>query len=154
LTEHAGGNLDPRILDLDAVVPPAPVTVAADLPSRVAGVAYPTSRVTEILTEIGCRVATDGADVATDGADLVVTPPSWRPDLVQPADFAEEVVRLDGYDNVPSVLPVAPPGNGLTPTQRRRRSVGRALAENGYVEVLSYPFVSPAVLDALGISEG
>ena len=155
LTGHAGGKLDPRILDLDAVVPPAPVTVAADLPSRVAGVAYPTSRVTEILTEIGCQVAADGADlVATDGADLVVTPPSWRPDLVQPADFAEEVVRLDGYDNVPSVLPVAPPGNGLTPTQRRRRGVGRALAENGYVEVLSYPFVSPAALDALGIPDG
>ena len=140
LTTHAGGELDPRILDLDNVVPPAPVRVPADLPSRVAGVPYPPERVAEILTAIGCTVA--GAEV---------TPPSWRPDLVQPADFAEEVVRLDGYDKVPSVLPVAPPGNGLTPAQRRKRGVGRALAENGYVEVLSYPFVNPAALDALGI---
>jgi phenylalanyl-tRNA synthetase beta chain len=146
LTEHAGGKLDRRILDLDAVAPPVPVAVPADLPARVAGVSYETDRVVEILTEIGCAVA-------PEGERLRVTPPSWRPDLVQPADFAEEVVRLDGYDKVPSVLPVAPPGNGLTPTQRRKRSVGRALAENGYVEVLSYPFVSPAALDALGIPE-
>ena len=62
---------------------------------------------------------------------LDVTPPSWRPDLTGPADLAEEVVRLDGYDKVPSALPIAPPGNGLTPQQRRRRSVGRALAEAG-----------------------
>jgi phenylalanyl-tRNA synthetase beta chain len=147
LTEHAGGVLDERILDLDAVSPPAPVRVAADLPARVAGVPYDPARVVEVLTQIGCTVS-ESAGV------LTVTPPSWRPDLVQPADFAEEVVRLDGYDKVPSVLPVAPPGNGLTPAQRRKRSVGRALAENGYVEVLSYPFVSPVTVDALGLPAG
>jgi phenylalanyl-tRNA synthetase beta chain len=146
LTGHAGGELDPRILDLDAVAPPQPVRTPADLPARVAGVAYEPDRVTGILTEIGCVVEPVG-DV------LVVTPPTWRPDLLQPADLAEEVIRLDGYDKVPSVLPVAPPGRGLTPEQRRRRSVGRALAENGYVEVLSYPFTSPSVLDALQIPE-
>jgi len=146
LTAHAGGKLDPRILDLDAVVPPRPVRLAADLPSRVAGVDYPTARVVEVLTEIGCAVS-------GEGDALVVTPPTWRPDLLQPADLAEEVVRLDGYDKIPSVLPVAPPGNGLTPGQRRKRTVGRALAENGYVEVLSYPFMSPAALDALGIPD-
>jgi phenylalanyl-tRNA synthetase beta chain len=147
LIDHAGGELDQRVLDLDAVSPPLPVTVPADLPSRVAGVAYEPARVTEILTEIGCAIE-------PVGDALVATPPTWRPDLLQPADFAEEVVRLDGYGKVPSVLPVAPPGRGLTPQQRRRRSVGRALAENGYVEVLSYPFISPGVLDALRIPEG
>ena len=147
LTEHAGGTVDPRVLDLDAVIAPAAVTVPAGLPSRVAGVAYPVERVSGILTEIGCAVR-------AEGDALVVTPPSWRPDLRIPADFAEEVVRLDGYDKVPSVLPLAPAGNGLTPQQRRRRAVGRALAEYGYVEVLSYPFVNPSALDALGIAPG
>ena len=60
-----------------------------------------------------------------------MTPPTWRPDLTDPADLAEEVIRLDGYDKIQSLLPVAPPGNGLTATQRRRRTVGRALAEAG-----------------------
>src|SRR5204862_498316 len=55
------------------------------------------------------------------------------------------------YDRVPSVLPIAPPGNGLTAHQRRRRAVGLALAEAGYVEVLCYPFVGSSTLDDLGL---
>jgi phenylalanyl-tRNA synthetase beta chain len=143
LVEHGGGTVDPAVLDIDAGAGREPVRLAADLPSRTAGVSYPAERVVELLTAVGCRV--DGMD------PLVVTPPTWRPDLTDPADLVEEVVRLDGYDRVPSVLPVAPPGAGLTATQRRRRSVGRALAEAGYVEVLCYPFMSTEVLDALGL---
>jgi phenylalanyl-tRNA synthetase beta chain len=70
-------------------------------------------------------------------AALEVTPPSWRPDLTDPADLAEEVIRLEGYENVPARMPRALAGRGLTPRQRLRRSVGRTLAESGYVEVLS-----------------
>jgi phenylalanyl-tRNA synthetase beta chain len=144
LVEHGGGTLDERVTDVYTVAPPAPVTIAADLPSRVSGVPYDTPRVVGLLTGIGCAVE-------THGDRLTVTPPTWRPDLTDPADFAEEVIRLDGYDRVPAVLPVAPPGNGLTATQRRRRTVGRALAEAGYTEVLCYPFVGVSTLDALGI---
>jgi phenylalanyl-tRNA synthetase beta chain len=49
------------------------------------------------------------------------------------------------------VLPTVPPGRGLTDRQRRRRSIGRALAEAGYVEAPAYPFIGTPVLDALGI---
>jgi phenylalanyl-tRNA synthetase beta chain len=85
---------------------------------------------------------------------LVVTPPSWRPDLLAPADLVEEVARLGGYDAIPSILPLAPGGRGLTEGQRRRRTVSRAIAEAGYVEVLSYPFVAPEVHDAFGLPPG
>src|SRR4029079_2901294 len=75
----------------------------------------------------------------------------WRPDLAIPADLVEEVVRLAGYDRIPSVLPPAPPGTGLTGRQRLLRSVSRAMAAAGYIEVLSYPFVAPDVHDAFGL---
>jgi phenylalanyl-tRNA synthetase beta chain len=88
-----------------------------------------------------------------DSELLSVTPPTWRPDLTDPADLVEEVVRLAGYDDVPSILPTAPPGRGLTDVQRRRRSIGRTLAEAGYVEAPSYPFVGTAALDALGLPD-
>src|SRR5690606_29359190 len=142
LVAHAGGQVDERIGDIAQVTPPAPVTIAANLPARTAGVPYPPERVVEVLREIGCTVA-------VDGERLTVTPPTWRPDLTDPADLVEEVTRVDGYDRVPSVLPVAPPGSGLTARQRRRRTVGRTLAEAGYVEALSYPFVSDRVWDAM-----
>jgi phenylalanyl-tRNA synthetase beta chain len=144
LVEHGGGTAQDRVLDLDAVAPPQPVKLAVDKPARIAGVPYQVDRVTGLLRQIGCTVK-------SKGTTLTVTPPTWRPDLTDPADLAEEVIRLDGYDKVPSVLPQAPAGNGLTPQQRRRRSVGRTLAEAGYVEVLSYPFVSPAAADSLGL---
>jgi phenylalanyl-tRNA synthetase beta chain len=144
LTGYGGGTVDERVLDVNTVALRQAVTIAADLPSRTAGVSYEPDRVVGILTAIGCAVT------ARRGR-LSVTPPTWRPDLTDPADLVEEVIRLDGYDRVPSELPKAPAGSGLTATQRRRRSVGRALAEAGYVEVLSYPFVGSSTLDAMGI---
>jgi phenylalanyl-tRNA synthetase beta chain len=142
LTAHAGGTVDERVLDIDHVVPPAPILLDPALPTERIGLSYPTERVVELLSRIGCTVA--------GVAPLEVTPPSWRPDLLAPIDLVEEVARLGGYNDIPSLLPPARGGSGLTPGQRRRRTVGRAMAENGYVEVLSYPFVPPAAADALG----
>ncbi|GIE89246.1 phenylalanine--tRNA ligase subunit beta [Actinoplanes regularis] len=143
LVEHAGGTVDERILDIDHVAPPAVIHLPADLPSRIIGLPYGPDRIAELLTAVGCTVS---------GSDVV--PPSWRPDLLAPIDLVEEVARLGGYNDIPSVLPPAGASGGLTPAQRRRRSVGRALAENGYVEVLSYPFVTPATADQLGLPTG
>ena len=141
LVAYAGGEVDERVGDIDTVAGPRPITLSPDLPARTAGVPYPAPRVVGALREIGCTVS-------AAGEQLSVTPPSWRPDLTDPADLVEEVARVEGYDQIPSVLPVAPPGSGLTARQRRRRSVGRALAEAGYVEVLCYPFVGDTVWDA------
>jgi phenylalanyl-tRNA synthetase beta chain len=86
------------------------------------------------------------------GQVLVVTPPSWRPDLTDPADLAEEVIRLEGYQNIPVNEVRATAGRGLTARQRLRRSAGRAIADFGYVEVLSTPFASAADFDRLQLS--
>ncbi|WP_406068378.1 phenylalanine--tRNA ligase subunit beta [Micromonospora sp. NBC_01638] len=161
LTEHGGGTPSAEILDIDHVRPRTPISLPADLPTRRVGVEYPPARVVALLERVGCTVAQGTDRLSEDpgavgvasgaGAVLSVTPPSWRPDLTDPADLVEEVVRLDGYDRVPSVLPTAPPGRGLTPRQRRRRAVAVSLAERGYVEVLAHPFVSPELADLLGL---
>ncbi len=94
--------------------------------------------------------STAGAAVAATPV-LEVTPPSWRLDLTDAADLGEEVIRLEGYENIPARMPRALAGRGLTPRQRLRRSVGRTLAESGFVEVLSSPFASRADADLLGL---
>ena len=139
LVEHGGGTIAHGRTDAGAAPAPTPVRMPLELPDRVAGVAYERGATVRRLHQVGCSVE---FDTGTDGHGVVVaTPPSWRPDLVQPADLVEEVLRLEGYDTIPSVLPPAPPGRGLTPAQLRRRAVSRALAEAGYVEVLPFPFV-------------
>ena len=81
-------------------------------------------------------------------------PPPWRPDIGDPHDLVEEVARIVGYEDVPSLLPDAPSGRGLTRVQRLRRRVGRVVAGAGCVEVISFPFVGPATFDALGLPAG
>src|SRR5690606_14740871 len=95
-----------------------------------------------------------GAVVGPETNGVVeVTPPSWRPDLVVGVDLVEEVARLRGYEQIDSVVPRAPAGRGLTLAQKARRRIAQSLAEDGFVEVLSYPFVSPSAHDALGLPE-
>jgi phenylalanyl-tRNA synthetase beta chain len=120
------------------------IELDAEHPAAVAGMPIPRADVIAHLESVGCSVTGDGA--------LRVEPPSWRPDLLIPADLVEEVVRLAGYDRLPSRLPVAPAGHGLTPRQDLLRSIARAIAAAGYTEVLSYPFVSPNVHDAFGLA--
>ncbi|MFG1701159.1 phenylalanine--tRNA ligase subunit beta [Nonomuraea sp. NPDC049309] len=171
LAELGGATVQPGVTHADVEVTPARIAIPADYPGRVAGVTYSKETVVERLRQVGC-VVTDGADpavrqggvdptgvvtggelaakLAVTGDDMItVTPPSWRPDLTDPNDLAEEVIRLEGYENLPSVLPSAPAGAGLTEGQRLRRRVGRTLAEAGYVEVLSYPFIGPADFDRM-----
>ncbi|WP_066582161.1 phenylalanine--tRNA ligase subunit beta [Cellulomonas timonensis] len=146
LSQYGGGTPDAAITDVDDTTAPAVIGLPLDLPGRIVGVDYTPEQVRETLEEIGCTV------VGATGAQVVeVLPPSWRPDLAQPVDLVEEVARLRGYDAIPSVLPAAPAGRGLTSGQRARRAVARSLAAAGYVETLSYPFVGAEQHDALAL---
>jgi phenylalanyl-tRNA synthetase beta chain len=145
----AGGEVSSKLTDWRGDPPRddwslPPIRLAADLPDRTAGVSYPDGTTIRRLTQIGAHVS----DV---GDSLTVTPPSWRPDLLQPADLVEEVLRLEGLEVIPSVLPSAPAGRGLSATQRRRRAIGKSLALSGYVEVLTTPFLPAGVFDAWGL---
>ncbi|MFE7508795.1 phenylalanine--tRNA ligase subunit beta [Promicromonospora sp. NPDC057488] len=147
LVELGGGTADAAVSDLDhtAETSRGPIALKVTEPTRLSGVKYTPEQVRSTLEEIGATV-----EAAGDGV-LAVTAPSWRPDLTEPADLVEEVVRIQGYDQIPSVLPAASGGRGLTAEQRTRRSVARALAEAGFVETLSYPFVGTPEYDALGL---
>jgi phenylalanyl-tRNA synthetase beta chain len=148
---YGDGSIKPGRTDVGSPKLPDPVTMPIDLPDRVAGVRYARGVTARRLGQIGCQVEVTTGD---DGATMVTaTPPTWRADLVQPADLVEEVLRLEGFETIPSTLPPAPAGRGLTEQQRRRRTVSRALAESGYTEVLPFPFISPAVFDAFGLAE-
>ncbi|MET9154664.1 phenylalanine--tRNA ligase subunit beta [Streptomyces griseoflavus] len=139
----AGGTAEAGVTEVVAPSAPHTITVAADHPDRVAGVTYGRETVVRRLQEVGCDVY--GQD------ELIVTVPSWRPDLADPNDLAEEVIRLEGYENLPATLPRPPAGRGLTARQRLHRRVGRALAGAGYVEAPNYPFVSEQVFDQLSL---
>jgi phenylalanyl-tRNA synthetase beta chain len=171
----SAAHVVPGCTHASAEVAPVVISMAADYPDQVAGVGYGRDTVIRRLREVGGTVretrqpaptiapwrATPATEPTPAAAAaqvpappvtvLEVTPPSWRPDLTDPADLAEEVIRLEGYENVPARMPRAIAGRGLTPRQRLRRSAGRTLAEAGFVEVLSSPFGPRADADLLGL---
>jgi phenylalanyl-tRNA synthetase beta chain len=140
LVEYGGGTAEPGVTVVGEPPLPAAIPMETDLPARISGIDIPGDIAVENLEKVGC-VAGDGGFV----------PPTWRPDLTDPYDLVEEVVRVVGYDRVPSVVPREAAGAGLTREQRLRRRVGRTLAGAGCVEVISFPFVGPATFDALGL---
>ncbi|WP_416969217.1 phenylalanine--tRNA ligase subunit beta [Streptomyces sp. 4F14] len=142
----AGGTAEAGVTEVIAPSAPHTIAIPADHPDKVAGVTYGRETVVRRLQQIGCDVY--GQD------ELIVTVPSWRPDLVAPNDLAEEVIRLEGYENLPSTLPKPPAGRGLTGRQRLHRRVGRSLAGAGYVEAPSYPFIGEQVFDQLLLDAG
>ncbi|WP_250283353.1 phenylalanine--tRNA ligase subunit beta [Frankia sp. CiP1_Cm_nod2] len=177
LTELAGATAEAGVTDIDHRPAPRPITFPLAETARLGGRPYPAEIVRRRLAEVGCAVADtitgagtgdgvgDGTEAIADavapaGADgdsvgdgaLLVVPPSWRPDLTRPADLVEEVIRLEGYDTIPVTLPRLPAGRGLTRGQRIRRAVGTALAHQGYVEVLTVPFVGDDTPDRLGLT--
>lgn len=146
LEQLAGGHADDLGSLLDASVTAEPIRLPDGYIASLIGVDFTDDEIRDALAEIG------GAVTPTDGG-LLVAPPTWRPDLRDKSDLAEEVARIVGYDRIPSVLPVAPPGRGLTREQRLRRGVAQILADNGATEVLSFPFVGEAQNDLFGTPE-
>ena len=137
LERYAGGTRD--TLGASVFEPGAgqyaPVHLAHDAVLALTGMEVDRSATAEILRSIGATV--DETD-----AGLTVTPPSWRPDIVDAPGVVEEVARIVGYDKIPSALPPAPSGRGLSHAQAARRRLANALAASGMTEVLAYPFVA------------
>jgi phenylalanyl-tRNA synthetase beta chain len=146
LASLGGAAVVPGCTHAQVEMPPVTIGLPTDYPGQVAGLEYSAATVIRRLRDVGCEVT--GPAGESPGA-LTVIPPSWRQDLRYPSDLAEEVIRLEGYENVPIRMPRAAAGHGLTAAQRLRRAVGRTLAGAGYVEVLSQPFGSAADYDRL-----
>ncbi len=109
--------------------------------SRILGIEIAPAKIAELLRVVGCDV---------DEKTFEVDPPSWRWDLLTPADLAEEVARMIGYDKIPSILPPRPLHASLTPTQKRRRAVATMLAARGLAEVQTFPFTNQETIDFMG----
>lgn len=147
LVELAGGTRDSLGSTIAAPTAREAIILPAHFTSQLIGVTYEPAQIRASLTEIGCSVS----DLA-DGFSVV--PPSWRPDLTDKWTLAEEVARIQGYGEIPAILPVAPPGRGLTRAQRLRRQVSNALAAGGFTETVAYPFFDEATNQLFGSSDG
>jgi phenylalanyl-tRNA synthetase beta chain len=107
------------------------------LAGRLGGLAVAPERQRAILEGLGFAVADNWR----------VTVPSWRRDVHGPADIVEEVIRIEGLNEVPSVpLPRAPgvARPTATPLQLIERRARRAAAARGLTEAINWSFIAEA----------
>jgi phenylalanyl-tRNA synthetase beta chain len=140
ILDICGGSAGPvqEALAADKLPARAPIRLRAARVRRVLGIALTADCVAEMFERLNLSVA-------RDGEDFVVTPPSYRFDLEIEEDLIEEIARLHGYDNIPSV---APRGQiSMLPRREDKRDtmfVRHLVAGREYQEVINFAFVEEA----------
>ncbi|MGP5211507.1 phenylalanine--tRNA ligase subunit beta [Psychrobacter alimentarius] len=119
----------------------APISLPITKVRDVIGIDIEPTVMVRILTQLGFEV-----DQQADA--LVCTPPSYRFDMSIREDLIEEIARIYGYDNIPSVLPHLQVSMDYDDTADLTHEMKLALVDNGYMEAISFSF-SDAKLEAL-----
>jgi len=114
---------------------------------RLMGVDVPADTMVDILNRLGI-------DSRAEGDTIVSLAPLHRDDLELPADIAEEVLRIYGFDKLPSTLPVSAmhPGD-LGEKFTREYALRSLLTGAGFCEAMTYSFTSPSVFNKIGLAE-
>ncbi|WP_201502830.1 phenylalanine--tRNA ligase subunit beta [Psychrobacter cibarius] len=103
----------------------------------------------EIEPAVMVRILTQlGFEVVQQADSLICTPPSYRFDMSIKEDLIEEIARIYGYDNIPSVLPHLQVSMDYDDTADLTHEMKLALVDNGYMEAISFSF-SDAKIEAL-----
>ncbi len=140
ILDNCGGQPGPIV---EAVAPDhlpqrRPVTLRTARATRVLGIALPDERIEVMLKSLGLQV-----ERVAEG--FRVTPPSFRFDIEIEEDLIEEIARIHGYDNIPSLPPVA--RMAMMPASESKKSamaLRRQVAVRDYHEVVTYSFVDAA----------
>lgn len=147
-TSICGAQQASDVLDVFVHKPqPQIITVPLSTCSRYLGIELPVAQIKDILIKLGCIV-----EVSAD--TLVVTPPTFRPDITIPADIVEEIARIYGYHRLPSVLmdtaipTIYPQGVDFALESKTKRF----LATVGLQEVFTYSLVSEKIAQESGYS--
>jgi len=139
ILDICGGEAGP--VDDQVVVPAQRGEVALRLSraQRVIGMPVTLAQCEEVFRRLGLPFRTEAVE---GDVHLIVTAPSWRFDLQIEEDLIEEVVRIIGFDKLPSRAPKAP----IQAQVRQESQVGmyavrRAVAARGYQETINFSFV-------------
>ncbi|MDN5733208.1 MAG: phenylalanine--tRNA ligase subunit beta [Psychrobacter sp.] len=118
-----------------------PITLPISKVREVVGIEIEPAVMVRILTQLGF-------EVVQQAESLICTPPSYRFDMSIREDLIEEIARIYGYDNIPSVLPHLQVSMDYDDTADLTHEMKLALVNNGYMEAISFSF-SDAKLETL-----
>ncbi len=101
---------------------------------KISGLKISNKKIIKILQDLGF-------DIKAKKNLLKLKVPSWRPDIEQPIDIVEEIVRIFGYNNIKQIDPVKIRSKStLNKTQKLFHFLQRSVATKGYQEVITWSF--------------
>lgn len=150
LLKYGGGVAAKGFVDVDSRPPlQRSVTIDFGRVQRLIGTDPGKETMISILLSLGLEIESEGDGTATFKI------PSWRVDLLEEADLAEEISRLYGLDKLPDVMPVAAIAAGVSDKPfRAEEALRRAVSSMGFHEAMHYSFLSAAELDAFEKDDG
>ncbi|MEE8263464.1 MAG: phenylalanine--tRNA ligase subunit beta [Gammaproteobacteria bacterium] len=124
-----------------------PITLRSARLERLVGLSIPDKTVNDVLAKLGMEFK------HSKGA-WKVTPPSFRFDVAIEADLIEEVVRVQGYDMIPSRIPQGGLKiQGSRESQVPLSNIRQTLVDRGYHEAITYSFVDPKLQALLALND-
>ncbi|HVN86743.1 MAG TPA: phenylalanine--tRNA ligase subunit beta [Candidatus Binatia bacterium] len=138
IAELGGGTVAPGVVEAYPRPRHAPeIDLRVSRIEFLLGVPVTRREASNALRRLGATVATGGRKI------LRVTPPSFRHDLEREIDLIEEIIRLIGYERVPTTLPaVETRAGGRTPNQAWESELRHFLAAQGLHEMITWSFAS------------
>jgi len=135
----AGGKVAKGVLDSNPnVFTPAETKVTLKGIKRILDMDVTAEKTEAIIKSLGCEIKKSG-----DGAWLVKNP-SWRPDLTREADYVEEIIRVIGFDKVPTTIRLKVSTVRRTKAEKAESSLRKFLLGAGFNETFTDTFLTEA----------
>ncbi len=145
ISELAGGKVSSEIVDIYPVpAQPGSITISYDYLRRISGKQYARETVRDVLKSLGFGIDHDSDQ------ELAVKVPLHKTDVTLPADIAEEVMRIDGFDNIaiPSSITITPATEENILPSVLKEKISNILAGMGYFEIMNNSITNSAFLTA------
>ncbi len=141
ITQVAGGKVAKGVIDIYPKKPAQKeVTLRLARLNKVLGVEIPPEKVVKILSRLNFQPKQDGDSISC-------TVPSWRSDIYREIDLIEEVIRIYGYNRVPSEQKIEIKVVPVDARQKLVESIGTYLNGCGFYETINVSFIDNSVAE-------
>jgi phenylalanyl-tRNA synthetase beta chain len=137
VSELAGGKIAKGILDVyPNVIYPKEIELRFSRTTRILGYDVPSEKIKNILSRLGLATKVLNED------KLLVSVPTFRPDIEREIDLIEEIARINGYDNIPTVSKINITLEKKTDETEIDEQIRQAATALGFFEMINNPLQS------------
>ena len=148
IVEICGGELKGDVVDVyPSPAPRVSVGLKYHYLKKLSGKNYHGDTIKNILNALGFEILKEGMD------EILVNVPFSKPDILIPADIAEEIMRIDGYDNIeiPSSISISPSNDAASDSSTLREKTSNQLTGLGFSEIFTNSISKSAYYDEAGL---